>query len=242
MEALRHYEGRNYSKKTVRVMTPTGFQAAVAFLGNITKLRHSFGYAFHDPFKQEIILARKIEKALLAAEREQLHTTEPITRRAIAELHGPLIRDLVRRHFDAGGISDYAINHSLKDQPLPDYSRVRDDPEAHKLAGNYLNLVIRQVIFNQVEDQIRKDFRYELDRMDLGRAYYDRTASSLVALRLLNQNSRILELLVADCLTELRFEKSRLIDFVRWSIIAAEAMYDPMLARRELNSPTSATT
>ena len=168
LSALLQYEGRNYSRRTVKVQTRTGPEKATVFVGNVKQLAHAFGYDFHDRLKQEIILEEKIEAALVETEQQQLHRSSEVLRRAVAELHGSTIRDLRRRHFEAGGISDYAIRRSLMDVPLPDFDRIASDPEARALAPNYLAMVIRQVIFNQFEDRIRKDFRYEIEQLSPG--------------------------------------------------------------------------
>ncbi len=234
MKALRHYEGRNYRRATVQVQTATESQKAVVFVANLEQLQHSFGYEFHDPFKQEVLLDQKIQAAVLEAEKQQLHTTERTARRAVAELHGPTIRDLVRRHFEAGGVSDYAIRHSLLDEPLPDFSRILNIPEAAGLAPNYLTMVVRQAIFNQFEEHIRREFRYELDHMDLAATYYDRTVTSLAALRMLNGTGDVLKTLVEACLAELSFKNDHLVDYVRWAVSAADTIYDPSTARQHM--------
>ena len=235
MEALKRYEGRNYRRKKLRVQTATGPETAVVFMGIIEQLEHSFGYEFRDPFKQEVLLDRKIDQALIETEREQFHTTEKVTRRAVAELKGPTIRDLVRRHFDSGGISDYAIKHSLQDHPLRDFSRIVKDPKALTLAPNYLAMTVRQVIFNQFEERIRREFRYELDHMQLAADYYDRTVTSLAALRILNEAGPMVNVLVGDCLAEFNFTASKLIDYVRWAVATSDAIYDEKNAKRHLN-------
>ncbi len=56
MAGLRQYEGRNYSKRTVEVQTREGSVGAVSFVANLQQLEHSFGFAFRDPLKQEILL------------------------------------------------------------------------------------------------------------------------------------------------------------------------------------------
>jgi hypothetical protein len=234
MTALRKYEGRNYVRKTLTVQTREGQVQAYAFLANLAQLEHSFGYQFHDPLKQEILLRKKIEAALLEAEREQLHTDERIARRAIGELHGSTIRDLVRRHFEAGGISDYAIRHSLKDTPLRNFTRIATDKEAKTLAPHYLAMVVRQVIFNELEERIRTDFRYELDHLGLGDRYYERTISSLAALQILNEQAALLNLLVGDCLADLHFPHQRLVDFVQWAIEAGDGVYDPRVVKHQI--------
>ncbi len=232
--ALRQYEGRNYSSRTVKVQTRLGPEKATVFMGNVKQLQHAFGYDFHDPYKQEILLEEKIEAALVETELQQLNRTEAILRRAVAELHGPTIRDLRRRHFEAGGISDYAIRHTLLDDPLPDFTRVADDDEAQALAPNYLAMVIRQVIFNQYEDRIRRDFRYQIDQMSPGSGYYKRAISSLAALRLVNNAEATLDMMIADGLTDLSFRRDHLVDFVRWAILAADELYDQHLAKHQI--------
>lgn len=234
MGQLRKYEGKNYHRRRLKVVTSEGTQRAVVFVGNVNELRHHFGYAFNDRLKQEFLLGDKIEAALVETEWEQLHTDERLGRRAVGELHGDTIRDLKRRHFDAQGISDYAIRRSLRDVPLRDYSAVVSDPEAVALAPNYLELVIRQVLFNQVEDRIRERFRYELDQMNQGSEYYEHTISSVAALQLINTSAELLDILVGDCLTDLSFSKDRLVDFVQWAIEAADSIYDDEQARQQV--------
>jgi hypothetical protein len=234
MVALRHYEGRNYSKRTLDVWTAAGRQRAVAFVGRMKNLQHAFGYDFHDPLKQEVLLDEKIEAALLEAERRQLGWTERAARRAVAELHGPAIRDLKRRHFEAGGISDYAIRRSLVDEDLRDLGPIRRDPAAQAVAANYLDMVIRQVIFNQFEDRLQKDFRYELDQMRGGEEFYPRTISSLVALHMINSSETFMDLLAADCHHDLSFRRNQLLHFVRYAVIAADAAYDAATAGNHL--------
>ena len=215
LSALLQYEGRNYSRRTVKVQTRTGPEKATVFVGNVKQLAHAFGYDFHDRLKQEIILEEKIEAALVETEQQQLHRSSEVLRRAVAELHGSTIRDLRRRHFEAGGISDYAIRRSLMDVPLPDFDRIASDPEARALAPNYLAMVIRQVIFNQFEDRIRKDFRYEIEQLSPGSEYYDRATSALAALRLVNSLSDKLEMMITDAVQDLDLSRDHLVDCVQ---------------------------
>ncbi len=234
MAALSKFEGRNYSRRRLRVQTKEGMEQAVVFVGHLEQMQHSFGYQFRDPLKQEILLEEKIDAALLETEREQLHTEAQISRRAVGELHGRTIRDIVRRHFEAGGISDYVIRRSIREAPLPDFTRIKDDAKARGVARNYLAMVIRQVVFNEIEERIRKDFRYELDHMNLRSDYYERTVSSLASLRICNAHNQLLHILIGDCFTELTFESNHLVDFVSWAILAADSIYDSRSAKGEI--------
>jgi hypothetical protein len=235
LSLLRKYEGRNYQRRTLLIHTGTGDERATVFIGNVDTLEHSFGHEFRDHFKQEVILHEKIDAALAEVEVQQLRTTELAARQAMAELRGSTIRDLHRRHFESGGISDYAIRHSLADEPLPDYGRVVGDPAVRAIADNYLRLVVRQVLLNQVEERIFHDCRYELDTMSLGHAYYERTFSVLSALRMINQLRPAVDAYVDRSLSALFFQTHSLVDYVRQGVLAADDFYDADVARAELD-------
>ena len=235
MAALRRYEGRNYRKARVDVQTAEGPVSAVAFLGKPDALSRSFGWRFRDHLKQEVLLQDKIEEALMKDEMARLRTDEELTRRALREVHGRTIRDLVRRHFDSGGISDFAINQAILDEPLPEIGReVATDPAARSVAPNYVAMLVKQVMFNQTEDRIRDEFRYELDRMQMSEKYYERTISALAAMRLMNAQRGLLQLLVGDALADLPLTGRTLLDYIRWAIRASDLAYDPAAAHAEV--------
>ncbi len=233
LKRLRQYEGQNYSQRRTKVHTADGHEPAVVFVGNLKELTHEFGHEFRDRFKQEVLLEKKIDDALEETQRELLADNDPSTRRALAELHGDRIRGVVRRHFEAGGISDYAIRHSFLDAPVPSFGPLRDSPHARQLAPVYLRLIVRQVVFNELEDRIYHDFRYELDHIGGSADCYERSASSLIALRLLN-TSPLLHRYASQCLDELDFDTHDLMDYVRWAVAATDGLYDRAQAGAQL--------
>ncbi|MBS3820575.1 MAG: hypothetical protein GVY16_00295 [Planctomycetes bacterium] len=237
LPALMRYEGRNYVRRTLQVQTSDGTERAVVFVGNPKRKEdETFGHEFRDPLKQEILLEQKIDNAIRESEREQLYADEELNRRAFTELYGPAIRDLRRRHFEAGGISNYAIRHAIKSRPIRNWDRAREDTNAAHYARSYLRMVIRQVVFNQFEERIRRELRYELDHLPVAEHFYDRIISSLIALRIINQSCREpLDEIVCEYLEDFDFESTNLIDVVRHAINAADQLYDPQPARSQLN-------
>jgi gamma-glutamylcyclotransferase (GGCT)/AIG2-like uncharacterized protein YtfP len=231
---LRQYEGRNYRQARVKVLTADGKIPAVAFVGNLDQLSHSFGWEFRDHLKQEVLLRGKIEQALAEDESRRLNTGEELSRQALNELHGLTIRDLIRHHFDGGGISNYAIRQAIADEPLREFGEIPSDADADRLVSDYLRMLVRQVIFNQVEDRFREEFRYDLDRIQMSNKFYERAISALAALRTLNAQPKLMELLTGDILEELSFRSDRLVDYVRRAIRSAETVYDPARARQEI--------
>ncbi|HET6428204.1 MAG TPA: gamma-glutamylcyclotransferase family protein [Phycisphaerae bacterium] len=235
MAALKRYEGKNYQRVQVKVLTADGPVRAVAFVGRDKELSHAFGWAFRDPLKQEVLLRDRIDQILLADEISQLHTDEELTRKALWELHGLTIRDLIRQHFDSGGISKFAIQQAIRDEPLRDFpGDLATDPGACQIGRAYLTMVLRQVMFNQIEDRLRDDLRYDLDRMGLSNRFYERTVSALCALRLLNARGPLVAALVDDILGRQGADGRRLIDYVREGVIGALKIYDPADAAREI--------
>jgi len=231
---LRRYEGRNYKQVRVKVLTAKGPVPAIAFVARAQEIHHPFGWEFRDHFKQEILLREKIEQALLEDETRRLNTNEQTTRLALKELHALTIRDLVRYHFDTSGISNYTIHQAIKDEPLREFGEVLTDPQVSKLVPHYLTLLIRQVIFNQVEERIRDELRYELDELKIPEKFYQRTISSLIALRMLNAQKELLHLLTGDVLADLSIKSNRLIDYVRYAVELAGHVYNPARANQEL--------
>ena len=101
MEALAQYEGRNYKKVWLEVRTAHQTVPAVAFVANPEQMSHTFGYEFRDHLKQEVLLRGKIDKVLADIRQAQGRRDSDADRRALAELHGQTIRDLIREHFDS---------------------------------------------------------------------------------------------------------------------------------------------
>ncbi len=51
---------------------------------------------------------------------------------------------------------------------------------------------------------------------------------------MLNANPELMDMLTADCLTELDFRRNKLVDFVQWGVVAADAIYERRLARQQV--------
>ena len=150
------------------------------------------------------------------------------------ELHALTIRDLVQYHFDTSGISNYAIHQAIKDEPIREFGEILTNPQVSKLVPHYLTLVIRQVIFNQIEERVRDELRYELDEMRVPDKFYQRTISSLIALRMLNAQKDLMHILIGDVLNDLSIRSNRLIDYIRYAVELSQYIYNFPRAYQEL--------
>jgi hypothetical protein len=136
-------------------------------------------------------------------------------------------------HYRTDAVSDYYLEHEL-DRPRPSIKHLYNDPEAGPLIKNYLPLVIKQVLLNQLDDKIQSEYRFDLEHMRTSERYFKRSVSLLVALQMINTNSRAVDLIVQKCFQTMPCQKYDLIDYVKYAVQAARSMFHSRIARAHL--------
>jgi hypothetical protein len=154
-------------------------------------------------------------------------------RRADRELLATTERDLVMSHYHTDAVSDYYLEHEL-DRPRPSIKHLYGDQEAKQFIDNYLALAVRQVLLNQLEEQIQSQYRFELERIRTSERYFNRSVSLLAALQIINSNRRDVNLIVDECLQTMPYDKNDLIDYVKYAVRASKSMFDPRVAQAKL--------
>jgi gamma-glutamylcyclotransferase (GGCT)/AIG2-like uncharacterized protein YtfP len=137
-------------------------------------------------------------------------------------------RETVRVTTARGSVSAQAYLVSIR----PFY----DDAEAVKFVGNYLSLVVKQVLLNQLDERIQANFRFELEHMRTSERYYKRSVSLLTALQIMNNNASAVEMIIKQCLQTMPYEKHDLIDYVKYAVRAARSLFDARVVEAQLNS------
>jgi len=236
LEPLVRFEGTRYTFKRVRIRTRSGMVSARAFVGNEDQLQADFGAHWRSDLKHEHLFLDRIEDFLttrVAGKQLGRGQTRKLLARAEQELRGETIRDLMEEHFAHGAVGNYVIHRELS-QPPPSIKSLRRDPNATAVANNYLLLFVRQVILNQIEQKVREDFRFELEHVAVPEWFYEHTVSLLIALRILNHSPKLVDVVAYDCLEDLSFEDSDLVDYAAFGIAAADAIYSRSIAAEEL--------
>ena len=147
-----------------------------------------FGDRFHVNLIHELWLRKRIEKFIKRRTRPGERTVDAESERvADRELLATTERDLVMSHYHTDAVSDYYLEHEL-DRPRPSIKHLYDDPQAKPFIKNYLALAVRQVLLNQLEEQIQARYRFELERIRSSERYYNRSISLLAALQMINAN------------------------------------------------------
>ncbi|MHC4692845.1 MAG: gamma-glutamylcyclotransferase family protein [Planctomycetota bacterium] len=234
MAEIDRYEGKRYDRETVHVNTAKGIVEAQAYLTTHESMKKHFGDRFHVNLIHELWLRKRIERFIKRHTRPGERTIDAqLERRAERELLATTERDLVMSHYQTDAVSDYYLEHEL-DRPRPSIKHLYDDTEAKTLIKNYLPLVIKQVLLNQLDDRIQSEYRFDLEHMRTSERYFKRSISLLVALQMINANSRGIELIVQKCLQTMPYKKSDLIDYVKYAVQAARSMFHSRIVNANL--------
>jgi len=234
MDEIDRYEGRRYNRETVRVNTANGSVEAQAYLVSHESMREHFGDRFHVNLIHELWLRKRIEKFIKKHTRPGEKTVDAeLERRAERELIATTERDLVMSHYRTDAVSDYYLEHEL-DRPRPSIKNLYDDPEVKPLIKNYLTLVLKQVLLNELDERIQQRYRFELEHIRTSERYFKRSVSLLAALQMINTNKRTVELIVEKCLQTMPYEQNDLIDYVKYAVQAAKSMFHARIAKAHL--------
>jgi len=235
MAEIDRYEGKRYKREIVKVNTANGSVKAQAYLVTHSSMKKHFGDRFHVNLIHELWLRKRIEKFIKKHIRPGERTADAESeRKADRELLATTERDLVMSHYHADAVSDYYLEHEL-DRPRPSIRHLYDDPEARPFMKNYLALVIRQVLLNQLDDQIQSKYRFELEHMHISERYFKRSVSILAALQMVNSNSKAVNLIVKKCLQTMPCDKHDLIDYIKYAVHASKSMFDARIAGAKLS-------
>jgi len=226
---LDQFEGPRYQRRTVSVAGPNGPLRANAYVCDEQQLLADFGHRYDANLKLELVFSRKLRKMVREIGWPSPVADDPLRARAVEELKASTMEAVVREHFNYRGLPEFVVKDSLA-KPLPSFAHLRDDPRARKFMRHYVPLVVRQVLFNQLEELIREDFRYEIDQFELSDRFYEHTISSLAALYVLNQHSLLVHAIVYDILRDLPDDRCDLLDVVAWAIQVCDFIYDDTMA------------
>ena len=235
MAEIDRYEGKRYERETVNVHTAKGPVEVQAYLVSHESMEKHFGDRFHVNLIHELWLRKRIEKFIKKHTRPGERTIDAeLERRAARELLATTERDLVISHYQADAVSDYYLEHEL-DRPRPTIKHLYNELEAKPFIKNYLALVVKQVLLNQLDERIQSRYRFELEHMRISERYFKRSVSLLASLQMINANSKAVDLIIGQCLQTMPYDKFDLVDYVKYAVSAARSMFDVRIAREHLN-------
>ncbi|MCP4610922.1 MAG: gamma-glutamylcyclotransferase, partial [Planctomycetes bacterium] len=234
MAEIDRYEGKRYKREIVQISTASGSVEAHAYLVTHRSMKKHFGDRFHVNLIHELWLRKRIDKFIKRHVRPGERTVDAESeRRANRELLATTERDLVMSHYHTDAVSDYYLEHEL-DRPRPSIKHLYSDPETRPFMNNYLAMVIKQVLLNQLDDKIQSRYRFELEHMHISGRYFNRSVSILAALQMVNTNSKAVDLIIRKCLQTMPCDKHDLIDYIKYAVRASNSMFDARIAKAKL--------
>ncbi|HUV87502.1 MAG TPA: gamma-glutamylcyclotransferase family protein [bacterium] len=215
-------EGKLYVRRKATVKTAAGPQEGYVYVAGPELLAAKPAPDVEVADRVADFLKSRIERAIAADVPAQSGLRE-LEVRAREELLGEAVEELVREYFDHPGLPAFAVKHRLEESGLPSLQWLEKEKAAVKYAPHYLRLIAKTIIFNQLEEKVRRDFRGAVRVTD---AYYERAVSALAALQYVGDNlgpiGEIMEALgVTDYSEQLEYT-----DYAVAAIFTADELYD----------------
>jgi len=226
MAEIDRYEGKRYRRQTVTVDTSQGPVEAESYLVSRESMKQYFGDRFHVNLIHELWLRKRINRFLKKSTRPGDRTLDAeLERLADRELLATTERDLVISHYRSDAVSDYYLEHELS-RPRPGIRHLYEDKRSEPFIDNYLDMVVRQVLLNQLEEKIYSRYRFELDHMRSSRRYFNRSVSLLIALQMMNANKAGVNMIVQQRRSTMPYKENDLFDYVKYAVRAARSLFD----------------
>ena len=220
-------EGTLYYRKVVRVQigNENRFVKAYVYLGIPEALKPYFTRGVGLKDRLEEFVENSINKYLETRQDQcRIDDREALSLQVRQELLSEETHSLVRQYFHDAGLPAFIIKHELEKARLPSLEWLHTTPNAVPYADNYLQLAVKFMILNQLEERFRHEFRAQVK---VHETYYAHTVPILMALKLLvshNQHVRLAMLqLHAD-----RYEPAfTYVDYAVAAIFITEDLYVP---------------
>ena len=233
LQKLDEYEseGSLYSRRIVTAHVGDVAHEAYVYIGIPEALRPYFkrGLAMRDRIEEFIehnvtkVLAKKAEDSV---QKDVDHEGLPL--KVTQELLSEETHGLVREYFREAGLPVFIIRHELQKANIPSLDWVKYDPKAAQYADEYLKLAMKFMIFNQLEERFRHEFRPYVKVSD---EYYIHTISATMALKFLVSNYRQLQMAMFQVGADKYDPSFSYVDYTVAAIFIANELYTESKAK-----------
>ncbi|MBN1794090.1 MAG: gamma-glutamylcyclotransferase [Candidatus Omnitrophica bacterium] len=227
MKKLDRYEqeGELYYRIRIKVATDDGMLPCEVYIGNIGHIQHKkllMGIGADAADRVEDHIEEKIEDFIAAAEQSTQEEVK-MQKRITKELLGSTIEELIKAHFDWIGMPQYIITKNLEEPGIPTLEHIKESKDILAYADTYIAFAVRHMIFNQIEERVRRDFR---SMVKIKNPYYTHTLSILLALHYMNQHCEEIKERMRKKNLDTFHPDSDYTDYARGAIVIAENLYN----------------
>ncbi len=220
-------EGLYFLRQKVDVITETNQTiTAYTYVGNPEYLRRTFGdkieYSIHKRVFEHIQERIGDEVYQLYSSKKNGGNKLFLQQRLIRDIFGPEINHLTSLYCSEQYLSKYVIKSELDILGIPTLKNIRNDPLVRPYIKNYLELIVKHSIVNQLEIFIRNSHIHYLFNPA---PYWQFTLTMLAALRLYNNHQPQIHALINDHFDLDDFDRLDYVDYLEKSIVLADLIY-----------------
>lgn len=216
-------EKKLYFRRRVVVRDSAGERRrAETYIGNVSALQKSFGAEIQFEDRYNLYLERKISSTLNGIAPERGKESE-ISRRAMQELMGSEIDQLIQSHFDGDYVCNYLMLQAFTGAQPPDLNKVFANCGIHPYADSYMELVCKHIIFNQLAEKLRHEFH---DAVRVAHKYFRHGVTILLAFLYYNSNSRKIKKLMQAKQLDAAVPGRSYREYAELCITVADEIYD----------------
>ncbi len=230
LQKLDEYEGEGhlYHRRIARVKIDGEITQAYVYVGDPKALKPYLKKGFNDRDRIEEFVARQVERYLEnKADRNLLMDRRHLSLMVTRELLSEEVESLLSQHFLDAGLPPFIIKHEIESASLPSLDWLAADRKAQAYADAYLSMVIKFIVFNQLEEKFRDQYRGSVQTKP---NYYHHTLSGLMALQLLQTQRPRVQTAMTQMGVDTYREDLRYIDYGVAAIMIAEEIFDLDLA------------
>jgi gamma-glutamylcyclotransferase (GGCT)/AIG2-like uncharacterized protein YtfP len=230
MQKLDEYEceGQLYHRSVALCQTDQGTVRAYVYVGDPRALRTYIKRGFSERDRIEEYVQRQVERYLEnKADRCLLMDRKHLSLLVTRELLSEEIESILMQHFTEAGLPKFLIKHEIESATLPSLAWVSSDSKARNYAANYMTLAVKFMVFNQLEEHFRDDYRGFVQTPD---NFYHRTISGLMAMKLMTQKKGQLLAAMEQLKVNRYSEDMKYPDYAVAAVMIARELYNRQTA------------
>lgn len=223
-------EGFLYRRTPVKFWMDGKMISGQTYVGNVENLKQYYHSRIDAKKRVEKHLEAKAEKVLQDEIKARgLLDIIGLNTRVLKELKGQAVESVILAALDGVRQPDSLLMDNLKKENAPTLKDIMKNKQACKYADAYISFAVRHMIFNQIEEKIRDDFR---DDILVSKRFYVHTISNLVALQFMNQHYKEIVDLMNVCGINRMDGAKDYEEYAKLAIIISDSLY-----RKELFNP-----
>jgi gamma-glutamylcyclotransferase (GGCT)/AIG2-like uncharacterized protein YtfP len=221
-------EGELYHRCVGLCQTDHGTVQAYVYIGDPKALKSYIKRGFSERDRIEEFVQKQVERYLEnKADRCLLMDRKHLSLLVTRELLSEEIESILMQHFTEAGLPKFIIKHEIESASLPSLDWITSDPKTSRYAGQYMALAVKFMVFNQLEENFRNDYRGHVQTSDV---FYHRTISGLMALKLITDRQSQLHNAMEQLRVNGYSEDLKYPDYAVAAIMIAKELYSRQAA------------